>query len=286
MLLLLLELDIPWVPVRDLVILLRSVIDVGLRLVLSTFVIDLWLEHSFVLVRRPTLKGKFLIRLNRSLPQIVEVEELPVDRQDLVVVEAVRLPIDQTLDRGQLLKDKDVLVFLVEVDVAEIGVEQVVVHLRVDAVRRLQIHDRAENLEEILSDLVSLLRHDIALVVTKDEVVSLLPEHDAEAGLLVVHDPLVYEAHILQDILDVEAASLVDVVLDDVLVLSVHLHDQVVVGVEAGDWSCWLRTRTHGAGRRLAVVQLSLFDARVLPKMLRPILLVASTPATRIAARP
>lgn len=73
------------------------------------------------------------------------------------------------------------------------------------------------------------MRHDGALGVAQEKVVPLLPEHDSESGTLVAHYSLVDEAHVLQDVLDVQATSLVNVVLNHVLVLSVQLHRQKVV---------------------------------------------------------
>lgn len=103
------------------------------------------------------------------------------------------------------------------------------------------------------------MRHDGALGVAQEKVVPLLPEHDSESGTLVAHYFLVDEAHVLQDVLDVQAAALVHVVLDHVLVLAVQLHGQVVVRGGAGGL-CGL---SLGPRRRLAV-ESSLVDAGVL----------------------
>lgn len=229
MLLLLFVFNVPGVLVRQLVIFLRPVVHAGLRLVLSALVIDLWLEHSLVLVSHSALKGKLPCRLNRALSIVEEVQELLVDGQHLVVVEAVWLPVDQALDRGQLLKNQNVLVVLVQVNVRQVRVQQVLIQWAVDVGRLLQIHDRAQNLEKVLRDLIRLLRHDGTLRVAQEEIVPLLPEHDSESRPLVVHYLLVDEAHVLQDVLDVQATSLVNVVLNHVLVLSVQLHRQKVV---------------------------------------------------------
>lgn len=120
MLLLVFVFDVPWVLIWQLVEFLRPIIYTGLGLILSAFIINLWLEHPFVLVSRSALKGKFLRLLNGALSVIEEIQELLVDCQDLVVVEAVRLPIDQTLDRGQLLKNKNILIVLIQVNVGQV----------------------------------------------------------------------------------------------------------------------------------------------------------------------
>lgn len=162
-LLLLLILNISRVLVRQFTEFLRPVVDARLWLVLRAFVIDLGLEHSFILVGYSALKSKFLRRLNRILPILEEIQELLVNREHLVVIQTVWLPIDQALDCGQLLENEDVLVVLVQVDVRQVGVQQVLVQLSVDVRRLLQIHDGTQNFEKILGDFIRLLRHDSPL---------------------------------------------------------------------------------------------------------------------------
>lgn len=280
MLLLLLILNVSRVSIRQLMEFLRPIINTCLWLVLSTFEINLWFEHSFVLVGHPALKGKFLCILYRALSVIEEIRELFVDCQDLVVIQAVWLSIDQALDRGQLLQDKDILVLLVQVDVSQIRIQQVLIELLVDLRRLLQIHDRAQNPEEVLRDLLRLLGHDGALRIAQQKVVPLLPEHDAKPGPLVAHDSLVDEAHVLQDVLDVQTASLVDVVLNDVLVLSVQLHGQVVVrgGSRGG--------RGHARWGLAAVTWLPLFNSRVLGQTCCPTSGIAPASPACIASGP
>ena len=66
-----------------------------------------------------------------------------MDCKYLSIIEGVRLPVDQTLNGCQLLKNEYILVLLAKVDVSQIRIQQVVVHLWINLVRRLQIHYRA-----------------------------------------------------------------------------------------------------------------------------------------------
>jgi len=104
-LLLFLKLNVSWISVRPFVVLLRPFIHISLRLMLRTLIVNLRLKHASLLVRHPVLKHLLLRRLYRILPVLIKVRELLVDRDHLVIEYAKRLPIDQTLDSRQLLKN-------------------------------------------------------------------------------------------------------------------------------------------------------------------------------------
>lgn len=104
MLLLLLKLNVSRISIRPFVVLLRPFIHISLRLMLCALIVNLRLKHASLLVCHPILKGLLLRRLYRVLPVLIKVHELLVDRYHLVVEDAKRLPINQTLDSRQLLK--------------------------------------------------------------------------------------------------------------------------------------------------------------------------------------
>lgn len=104
--------------------------------ILSTLVINLWLEHALVLICNPIVKGHFLVGLNRIFSVLEEISKLSVNRLHLSVAETEWLSIDQTLDGSQLLKNQNVLIGLVQVDVSQIGVYQVLIKYLISPIGR------------------------------------------------------------------------------------------------------------------------------------------------------
>ena len=78
MLLLLLVLNVPGILIRQLVVLLRPLVHVGLRFVLSTLVVNLRVEHLTLLLCGPVFKSLFFRLGNLPLSIIEQVHEFLV----------------------------------------------------------------------------------------------------------------------------------------------------------------------------------------------------------------
>ena len=103
MLLLLLILNISWIFIRQFMVLLRPLINICLWLVLGTFIVNLRLEHSTLLICNPVLKRLFLRLLYWIFPILIQVHELLMNWLNLAIFNGKRLSIYETLDSSQLL---------------------------------------------------------------------------------------------------------------------------------------------------------------------------------------
>ena len=98
MLLLLLILNISRIPIWHFLELLRPFVNICLWFVLCTLVINLWLEHSSLLVGNSILKSFLFCVFNRVLSVVIEVCEFLMNCKYLVIINGKRLTVDQTLN--------------------------------------------------------------------------------------------------------------------------------------------------------------------------------------------
>ena len=78
-----------------------------------------------------------------------------MNESNLISSEAVRLSVDQGLDRGKLVNEGEVWIISLEVDGVQVGEEELVVEELTSGLVALNIQNCTQDLEKVLREVIS-----------------------------------------------------------------------------------------------------------------------------------
>lgn len=120
---------------------------------------------------------------------------------------------------------------LVEIYVVQIRAQNLRIHETATTLSWLQIQNRTQQLEEILSYIITLSS------VAEHKVISLLFQHHSESGLLIGYSLIVDHVQTFQDVDEEQIIIISDELLDQLLVFLLEGSDQIrfrlLIGFEA-----------------------------------------------------
>jgi hypothetical protein len=105
------------------------------------------------LVRILSLTHSFHLN-NPVNPILGKVGELLMNEPNLIISEAVLLPVDQRLDRGKLVDEDKVWIISLEVDGVQVGEEKLVVEVLASVWLEMNVQNCTQDLDKILREVI------------------------------------------------------------------------------------------------------------------------------------